>query len=90
MQPIKQDRQPSGNIDCLTQLFNTAYAIMHGHQNRQMTHFECVVELQVCTSSISEHLSTEKGLQNHCTPNSNTINSSNITLTMNSYKAKEH
>jgi hypothetical protein len=26
MQPIKQDRQPSGNLDYLTQLFNTAYA----------------------------------------------------------------
>jgi hypothetical protein len=25
MQPIKQDRQPSGNIDYFTQLFNTAY-----------------------------------------------------------------
>jgi hypothetical protein len=35
------------------------------------------------------HLSTGKGLQNHCIPYSNTINSSNIKLTMEIYKAKE-
>jgi hypothetical protein len=38
-------------------------------------------------NSISEDLSIGKGLQNHCTPNSNTIN---IKPTTNSYTAKEH
>jgi hypothetical protein len=84
MQPIKQDRQPSGNIDNFTHLFNTANTTWTPTKANDT--FKCDVELQVCFRASLNWI----GTSNHCTPNSNTINSSNMKLTMNSYKAKEH
>jgi hypothetical protein len=60
---------------------------LHRHQHRQMKHLSVMLNCKSAPNSISEDLSIGKGLQNHCTPNSNTIN---IKPTTNSYTAKEH
>jgi hypothetical protein len=82
MQPTKYVWQPSDNIDCLPNS-----STLHGPKHR---HYH--IEVWCWTASLTKlRFSASlrwKMTANRFTPNSNTINSSYIKLTMESYKAK--
>jgi hypothetical protein len=90
MQPIKYARQPPDNIDYFAQQPNTARTT--NHQHRQIKHWSMMLNWMSAQAPFQD-ISTANWLENHCSHHEhciNTISSSNIQLTKESYKSNEN